>query len=147
VGPQGALVLGVDRRKDPAVLRAAYDDRLGVTARFNLNLLVRLNRELGADFDLARFRHEARWDDASSRIEMHLVSTAAQTVHLAGEAVPFAAGESVWTESSYKYDRPRLARLVEAAGFSLTRLWSDAGGRFWVAFLDAAPEPALPLGG
>jgi dimethylhistidine N-methyltransferase len=147
VGAEGALVLGVDRRKERAVLEAAYDDRAGVTARFNLNLLARLNRELGADFDLARFRHEARWADAASRVEMHLVSTAAQTVHVAGEAVPFAAGESIWTESSYKYDRPRLARLVEAAGFSLTRLWTDAGGRFWVALLDAAPDPAFPLGG
>lgn len=135
VGPRGALVLGVDRRKDARTLLAAYDDAAGVTAEFNLNVLARLNRELGADFDLASFRHVARWDDEASRIEMHLESVRAQTVRVAGLTVRFAPGETIWTESSYKYDRPRLDRLLAAAGFAVTRLWTDADDRFWVAFL------------
>jgi dimethylhistidine N-methyltransferase len=140
VAADGALVLGIDRRKDARVLQAAYDDAAGVTAAFNLNLLTRLNRELGADFDLARFRHRAVWNDAASRIEMHLESVAAQVVHVAGTPVRFAPGETIWTESSYKYDRPRLERLVTEGGFELTRLWHDADDRFWVAFLTAARE-------
>ena len=137
VGVGGALVLGVDRRKARAVLEAAYDDARGVTAAFNLNLLARLNRELGATFDLARFRHRARWDDAASRIEMHLESRVAHTVHVAGEPIAFAAGETIWTESSYKYDRPRLDALAAAAGFTVERLWTDGAERFWVGFLTA----------
>jgi dimethylhistidine N-methyltransferase len=139
VGPDGALVLGIDRRKDARVLQAAYDDASGVTAAFNLNLLTRLNRELGADFDLGRFRHRAVWNDDASRMEMHLESVEAQVVQVARTPVRFARGETIWTESSYKYDRPRLDRLVAEGGFALTRLWSDAGERFWVAFLTAAP--------
>ena len=135
VGAGGALVLGVDRRKDRATLEAAYDDRRGVTAAFNRNLLVRLNRELDATFDLARFRHRARWNDAASRIEMHLESRVAHTVHVAGEPIAFAAGETIWTESSYKYDRPRLDALAAAAGFTVERLWTDTAERFWVGFL------------
>ena len=142
VAADGALVLGVDRRKDVRVLEAAYDDREGVTAAFNLNLLARLNRELGADFDPARFRHRARWDDAASRVEMHLESLAPQVVHVAGEPIRFARGETIWTESSYKYDRPRLDALIAAGGFELARLWTDADDRFWVAFLTAAAPPA-----
>jgi dimethylhistidine N-methyltransferase len=144
VGPDGALVLGVDRRKDARVLEAAYDDAAGVTAAFNRNVLTRLNRELGADFDLARFRHRAVWNDAASRIEMHLESVDAQVVHVAGEAVRFARGETVWTESSYKYDRPRLDRLVVEGGFEPTRLWTDPDDRFWVAFLTASPAAGSP---
>jgi L-histidine Nalpha-methyltransferase len=132
-------VLGVDRRKDAAVLRAAYDDRAGVTAAFNRNVLARLNRELGADFDPACFRHRAVWDDPASRIEMHLESEVSQVVTVAGERIPFARGESIWTESSYKYDRARLDRLVAEGGFELVRLWTDAAERFWVAFLAVAP--------
>lgn len=143
LGPDGAFVLGVDRRKDPRALEAAYDDPDGVTAAFNRNLLTRLNRELGADFDLTRFRHRAVWNDAASRIEMHLESTAAQVVHVTGVAVAFARGETIWTESSYKYDESRLERLVAEGGFELTRLWTDAGDRFWVAFL-AVPPGAQP---
>ncbi len=138
LAPDGALVLGVDRRKAPRVLEAAYDDAAGVTAAFNRNLLARLNRELGADFDLARFRHRAVWNDAASRIEMHLESTEPQVVHVAGEPVPFARGETIWTESSYKYDRPRLDQLVAEGGFRVERLWTDAGERFWVALLGMA---------
>ena len=142
VAADGALVLGVDRRKDARVLEAAYDDREGVTAAFNLNLLARLNRELGADFDAARFRHRALWNDAASRVEMHLESAEAQVVRVAGEPVAFARGETIWTESSYKYDRPRLDRLVAEGGFELARLWTDPDERFWVAFLTASAVPA-----
>jgi dimethylhistidine N-methyltransferase len=138
VGRDGALLLGVDRRKDARVLHAAYDDRDGVTAAFNLNVLARLNRELGADFDLGAFRHRAVWNARASRVEMHLVSTTAQAARVAGALVTFAPGETVWTESSYKYDRPRLDRLVARGGFRAERLWTDAGERFWVALLGAA---------
>ena len=138
VGPDGALVLGVDRRKDAATLNAAYDDRAGVTAEFNLNLLARLNRELGADFDLARFRHRAFFASEPSRVEMHLESTEPQTVHVAGVPVRFARGETIWTESSYKYDLPRLHRLASSAGFVVRRRWTDEDRNFWVVFLEAA---------
>ena len=137
VGDDGALLLGVDRRKDARVLHAAYDDREGVTAAFNLNALARLDRELGADFDLDAFRHRAVWNDRASRVEMHLVSTTAQVAHVAGEAFAFAPGETIWTESSYKYDRPRLDGLVAEGGFRVERLWTDQGERFWVALLTA----------
>ena len=138
VGTGGALLLGVDRIKDPAVLEAAYDDAAGVTAAFNLNVLHRLNRELGADFRTEAFAHRARYDRDAARIEMHLVSLEDQTVQVAGERVRFACGETIWTESSYKYDRERIEELAAAAGFAVTRLWTDADDRFYVAFLDAA---------
>ena len=137
VGADGALVLGVDRRKDRRVLEAAYDDFAGVTAAFNLNLLRRLNRELGADFDLTRFAHRARFDETASRIEMHIVSLARQMVTVGGIRIPFEAGETIWTESSYKYDDEALERLVASAGFAVTRLWTDDDALFRVAFLEA----------
>ncbi|MDQ6888280.1 MAG: L-histidine N(alpha)-methyltransferase [Gemmatimonadota bacterium] len=142
IGPNGALVLGVDRRKDERVLHAAYNDREGVTAAFNLNMLARLNRELDADFDLSRFRHRAFFDPHTSRVEMHLESLERQTACVAGEGIVFARGETIWTESSYKYDRPRLDRVTAAAGFSIERLWTDGGERFWVAFLTPLRTPA-----
>lgn len=138
VANDGALVLGVDRRKDAALLHAAYNDAAGVTAAFNLNMLRHINRELGADFDLECFQHRAVFNAAENRVEMHLVSLARQVVTVAGARVPFERGETIWTESSYKYDHARLEQLVTSAGFALTRLWSDAGDRFWVAFLTAA---------
>jgi dimethylhistidine N-methyltransferase len=137
VADDGVLVLGVDRRKDATTLDAAYDDAAGVTAEFNLNMLRRLNRELDADFDLERFRHYAFFNERASRVEMHLVSLEAQVVHVAGERVEFEADESIWTESSYKYDREALDTLVTSAGFRITRLWTDIAERFWVAYLDA----------
>jgi dimethylhistidine N-methyltransferase len=144
LGPDGLLVLGVDRRKDARTLEAAYDDAAGVTAAFNRNLLVRLARELGADVDPTRFAHRAVWNDAASRMEMHLESVDAQVVHVAGAPIAFARGETIWTESSYKYDAPRLDALVADGGFTVARLWTDAAERFWVAVLAVAPleEPA-----
>ena len=138
VADDGGLVLGVDRRKDRQVLEAAYNDAEGVTAAFNHNVLVRINRELGADFAPSRFEHRAVFDDVTSRIEMHLVSRERQTVQIGGAEIVFEAGETIWTESSYKYDLPRLTDLADAAGFRIERLWSDAGERFWVGFLTAA---------
>ncbi len=137
VADDGVLVLGVDRHKDAAVLNAAYNDAAGVTAAFNLNVLHRLNRELGADFDVSRFAHRAFFNEDASRVEMHLVSLADQTVTVAGERVRFEAGEAIWTESSYKYDDARLEQLVTSAGFAITRVWTDAAEQFWVAFLSA----------
>lgn len=147
VGPTGALVLGVDRRKEPAIVEAAYNDARGVTAAFNLNMLTRLNRELGASFHIPCFRHRAFFDDAASRIEMHLVSLAGQSVRVAGEMIHFERGETIWTESSYKYDRARLEALVGSAGFGIERLWTDGDERFWVALLTprfARPMPPRP---
>lgn len=140
VGPDGALVLGVDRRKDPAVLHAAYNDREGVTAAFNRNLLRRMNRELGSDFDPARFVHRAIFNEEASRIEMHLVSLGRQAVHVAGERIPFEDGETIWTESSYKYDLDALESLAANAGLRIVRRWTDAAARFWVLYLQTARE-------
>ncbi len=125
VGPEGALLVGVDLRKDPAVLERAYDDAAGVTAEFNRNLLVRLNRYLGADFDVATFDHRAVWNDAASRIEMHLVSRVEQRVTVCGEAIAFAAGESIHTESSNKYSLERFAELAGEAGLEVREVWTD----------------------
>ena len=135
VGEGGALVLGVDRRKDPRVLHEAYNDAAGVTAAFNLNLLERLNREHGATFDAGRFRHQAFFDDAASRIEMHLESLVSQCVTVDGVPVHFEAGETIHTECSYKYDRARLEDVVGAAGFEIVQLWTDEREWFWVGWL------------
>jgi L-histidine N-alpha-methyltransferase len=130
------MLLGADLVKDIAVLKAAYDDAAGVTAAFNLNLLTRLNREAGADFDLSGFRHEARWNAAANRIEMHLVSRRAQSVRLSGRAFRFAAEESIHTESSHKYRPEHLRALAEAAGWRAITMWTDPGGMFSVWLLE-----------
>ena len=135
LGAGGAMVLGVDRRKDATVLNAAYNDARGVTAEFNLNMLTRLNRDVGADFDTSAFEHVAFFNEEASRIEMHLRSRVEQSVCVGNTAVHFAEGESIWTESSYKYDRDALEGLVAAAGFSIVGLWTDQADKFWVAYL------------
>jgi len=137
VGDDGALVLGVDRVKDRETLESAYDDAQGVTAAFNLNMLARLNRELGADFDLESFMHRACYDSRARRVEMHLVSLSDQVVTVAGERIRFERGESIWTESSYKFDEESLRELAVGAGFSIERLWTDEDDRFWVGFMRA----------
>jgi uncharacterized SAM-dependent methyltransferase len=119
------------------VLVAAYDDAAGVTAAFNKNLLLRANRELGADFDPDAFAHEARWNPAESRIEMHLRALRPTTVRLDGRSFAFAEGETIHTESSYKYTRERLAGLAEASGWSLETVWTDPKGWFALALLEA----------
>jgi dimethylhistidine N-methyltransferase len=130
--PDDRMLVGADLRKSPPVLVRAYDDAAGVTARFNSNLLARINRELGGSFDLAAFRHEARWNARAACIEMHLVSTRPQRVEIAalGRAVAFAAGESIHTESSHKYTLGDLDALAAAAGFVVERRWLDDGRRF-----------------
>jgi dimethylhistidine N-methyltransferase len=126
LGPGGRLLVGVDLVKDRQVLEAAYNDADGVTADFNLNLLTRINRELGADFDLAGFRHRARFNAESSRIEMHLISTRAQQVSISGKSFAFAEGESIHTESSYKYSIEGFHALARRAGFEPEQVWTDA---------------------
>ncbi|HEV3468166.1 MAG TPA: L-histidine N(alpha)-methyltransferase [Pyrinomonadaceae bacterium] len=127
-----ALLLGADLKKDAATLEAAYDDPLGVTAAFNLNLLARINRELDANFSLRDFRHAARYDEAEGRVEMHLESLRPQRVEIRalGLSVTFSEGERIHTENSYKYDLGDLAALASAAGFRLARTWLDGQKRF-----------------
>jgi dimethylhistidine N-methyltransferase len=127
-----ALLVGADLKKDPAVLEAAYDDALGVTAAFNLNLLARINRELQADFDLRAFRHVALYDEARGRVEMHLESARRQSVRIRalGLEVMFGEGERVHTENSYKYDLAELSALADETGFARARTWLDGGERF-----------------
>lgn len=127
-----ALLLGADLRKDRAILEPAYDDALGVTASFNLNLLLRMNRELGAHFDLAAFGHRAFYDETAGRIEMHLDSRRAQTVRIDALEldVAFAEGESIHTENSYKYDDATLQSLARESGFTIEQTWTDPGRRF-----------------
>jgi dimethylhistidine N-methyltransferase len=122
-----SLVLGTDLKKSPEVLQAAYDDAAGVTAAFNKNLLVRINRELGGRFDLESFRHRARWNAVESRVEMHLESTRAQEVAVdaLGLRVRFDAGETIHTESCAKYDTPRVERFLRAGGFVRSATYSD----------------------
>jgi L-histidine N-alpha-methyltransferase len=126
------LLVGFDLVKDPGVLEAAYDDPRGVTAAFNLNVLRVLNRELGADFDLDAFRHDAFWNADERRIEMHLRSTRRQTVRIAAleTEIELAEGESIRTELSHKYTRDSAREMLEAAGLSLDRWDTDPGGRF-----------------
>jgi L-histidine Nalpha-methyltransferase len=121
------LVLGTDLRKSPDVLRAAYDDAAGVTAAFNANILTRINRELGGHFSLDRFRHLARWNDAESRIEMHLESLVAQDVAVdaLGVRIHFQPGETIHTESSAKYDLPRVEKILADGGFALEASYGD----------------------
>ncbi|HMG87568.1 MAG TPA: L-histidine N(alpha)-methyltransferase [Terracidiphilus sp.] len=137
--PGDCLLLGVDLVKDEGVLLAAYDDKAGVTAAFNRNLLVRLNRELDADFHLERFTHRADWNAAHSRMEMHLVSEVKQAVWLAGMdlRVEFAAGESIHTENSYKYQQGDAEALVAKAGFAHEATWTDERGWFAVCLARA----------
>ena len=141
LGADASFLVGVDMRKDPAVLVAAYDDAEGVTAAFNRNLLVRLNREAGADFDPDAFAHRAVWNDAESRIEMHLVSRRAQTVSVAGRAISFARGESIHTENSYKYAPEHFATLAHESGWHTAELWTDPAQLFSLHLLEPRRGP------
>jgi dimethylhistidine N-methyltransferase len=131
-GPDGRAIIGVDLKKDPEVLIAAYDDRKGITAAFDLNVLERINRELEGDFVLRRFRHSARWNERESAIEMHLVSLAPQTAIVSGVNFDFDRDESIHTESSRKYDVEGFVALAASNGWSAEKLWTDAGGMFAV---------------
>jgi dimethylhistidine N-methyltransferase len=134
-GSDGGLLIGVDRKKPRRILEPAYNDRKGVTARFNLGILARANRELGADFDLSAFRHRAPYNETHGRIEMHLVSQRAQIVNLDSQEFRFEEGEYITTEHSYKYTLPGFAGLALRAGFELVRNWEDRNHLFSVLFL------------
>ena len=132
LNPGDSLLMGADMKKDVAVIEAAYNDKLGVTAAFNKNLLLRINRELGGHFDLDAFRHKANYEPRESRIEMRLISDTAQDVAIDSLQldVHFAPGESIHTESSYKYDMAQLGALASATGFGLAKTWTDANQTF-----------------
>jgi len=138
VGARGGLLIGVDLKKDRGVLEAAYDDAEGVTAAFDLNMLERINRELGADFDLGAFRHLAIYDEDVGRIEMHLVSERAQVVRVAGRAFRFRSGETIHTESSYKFEIREFQEMAAAAGLEAKKVWTDPGRLFSVHHLTVA---------
>jgi uncharacterized SAM-dependent methyltransferase len=131
-------LVGIDLVKDTATLVAAYDDALGVTAAFNKNLLSRINRELGGDFDLDAFAHRAIWNDAESRIEMHLMSLKDQTVHVAGRAFHFAAGETLHTENSHKFTLDGFAGLAASAGWQVEQQWASTSPAFGMVLLRAS---------
>ncbi len=127
LAPGDLLLVGTDLIKAVPDLLAAYDDPIGVTAAFDLNVLARLNREMGADFDVAAFRHQARWNAAARRIEMHLVSEQPQMVNVGalGLEVALTEGESIWTESSHKFEAEEALQLGERAGFQRRGQWLD----------------------
>lgn len=135
-GPGGGLLIGVDLDKDPTVLEAAYDDSKGITAAFNKNLLVRMNREIGAEFELETFHHEARYNIEESRVEMYLVSDRDQTVRVAAHPIEFQAGERIHTENSYKYTLDSFESIAESAGFSVRKVWTDDRRLFSVQYLE-----------
>jgi dimethylhistidine N-methyltransferase len=135
LGSDGQLLVGFDLEKDLDLLLPAYDDAQGVTARFNLNLLTRLNRELGGDFDLQAFAHRVRWNAAEAAVEMHIESLRSQTVHVAGRPFQFARGETIHTESSRKYTPSRIRALAEASGWRVEASWTDARGWFMEVLL------------
>jgi dimethylhistidine N-methyltransferase len=139
VGPGGGLLIGIDRQKDPKIIEAAYNDSVGVTAAFNLNILKRLNRA-GANFDLAAFRHHAPYVESEGRIEMRLISQVEQTARIGNTEVAFAKGEFIVTEHSHKYELDEFEALAGAAGFRLTRQWSDESEWFSVCFLELEGE-------
>jgi dimethylhistidine N-methyltransferase len=136
---QGAqMVIGVDLEKDERVLYDAYNDKAGVTARFNLNVLDRINRELGGNFDLSAFTHRAIYNRDRHRIEMHLISRKTQTVRVLGKSFSFRAGESIHTESSYKYSFERFVALARGSGWTPRETWTDPAGMFSVHALVAS---------
>src|SRR5262249_24430474 len=135
LGSGATMIVGVDRIKDEAVLNAAYDDAAGVTAKFNLNILRRMNRELNGDFHLPPLRHPAFYNAAEHRIEMHLESLRAETVRVAGRTFSFARGETIHTENSYKYTIESFRALAEAAGWRAVATWTDVHDYFAVHVL------------
>jgi dimethylhistidine N-methyltransferase len=133
------FLMGADLVKPEAVLCLAYDDPLGVTAAFNRNLLVRINRELGGDFDLEAFAHRARWNARASRVEMHLVARSRQQVRIpaADVDITFEQGETIWTESSYKYEPSGIIALAQGAGFEQAAQWIEEESRFALTLFSA----------
>jgi dimethylhistidine N-methyltransferase len=137
-GQGGGLLVGVDLEKDPAILEPAYNDTQGVTAAFNLNMLERINRDLGADFNLAEFRHEARYNQDVGRIEMRLISLSKQLVHVGEAEIDFAEDEAITTEYSYKYSLNGFRGAAEDAGFEVEHVWTDEQQLFSVQLLRVA---------
>jgi dimethylhistidine N-methyltransferase len=135
----GGLLVGVDLVKDPAILHRAYNDDQGVTAAFNLNVLQRANKELGADFDLCRFAHYAFYEPMKQRVEMHLVSRGAQTVRLSGNLFAFQEGESIHTENSQKFTIEGFRALARSTGFEPGPVWTDEAKLFSVHWLESSP--------
>ncbi len=138
MGPDGLALIGIDLDKDPALIEAAYNDAAGVTADFTLNLLVRLNREIGSDFDLAGFAHRARYVVPWRRIETSLVSRRAQVVHVAGQAFAFARDEAMHVEYSHKYDDAQFAAMAAAAGLRVAAAWDAPARMFGLRLLRPA---------
>ena len=136
----GGLLIGVDLKKDRQVLEAAYNDSAGVTAQFNLNLLQRINRELGADFDLDQWRHRAIYNSNAGRIEMHLISEIDQFVHFNEHKFHFRRAEKIVTEYSYKYAPDEFAAFAAKAGFNFVRMWTDEAKLFGVFYFATASE-------
>jgi L-histidine Nalpha-methyltransferase len=134
LGPGGEMLIGVDLKKNPEILEAAYDDRAGVTAEFNLNLLVRINRELDGDIDIGRFEHVAFYNEAEGRIEIYIRSLANQEAWIAGKPILFAMGELIHTEYSYKYSVPEFRALAARAGFRPVETWTDPAELFSVHY-------------
>lgn len=137
IGAGGYLLIGVDLKKDKTILEAAYNDEQGITAEFNLNLLTRINRELGADFDESNWQHNALYNERDGRIEMHLLSKTDQSVHINGERFEFKQGDSIHTENSYKYTSDEFVQLAERAGFVSDKLWIDQNHLFSVHLFKA----------
>lgn len=134
-GVGGGLLIGVDLKKAPEIVEPAYNDRKGVTAAFNLNLLARINHELGADFALDHYRHQAVYNHQSGRIEMYIVSLREQVMHLNGLEFPFREGERILTECSYKYGLDEFAELAASVGLKVERVWTDSQQLFSVQYL------------
>jgi dimethylhistidine N-methyltransferase len=130
LGRGASLIIGVDLVKDTRILNAAYDDEAGVTAKFNLNLLTRINRELGANFDIASFSHHAFYNAERQRVEMHLASKTRQKVRVAGRTMEFRAGETIHTENSYKYTLDSFVAVARGSGWRPVAAWTDAGANF-----------------
>jgi len=137
LGPNSQFLLGIDLRKSPDILIPAYDDAAGVTAKFNLNMLHRINEELGANFDLSAFAHEARWNDAASQIEMHLVSLKDQNVTIGAQGFHFNETETIHTENSRKFSIDSLRPLLEQSGWTIKTRWLDENDYFAVIMLGA----------
>ncbi len=144
LGGGARFLVGADLRKDPAILVPAYDDAQGVTAAFNRNILHRLNREAGADFDAHAFAHRALWNEALGRMEMHLVSLHPQEVHLGGRVIRFEAGETIHTENSYKHTVDSLRALAAEAGWTSLRVWTDPAGLFSIHLLGESTQHQEP---
>jgi dimethylhistidine N-methyltransferase len=146
LGPDSLLIVGVDLIKPVEILNAAYNDAAGVTAQFNLNLLTRINRELGANFDINQFEHHAFYNRERNRVEMHLASLKRQKVRICGETIDFRAGETIHTENSYKYSVESFGALARGNNWTPTAVWKDADNLFSVQALTYRPPDGTARG-